>query len=42
VADDLSLVSTMANADIERLGLVVGKSVTASFAPSSVIIGVAA
>jgi len=42
VADGLALVSTVANADMERLGLTVGKSVVTSFEPSSVIIGIAA
>ncbi len=42
VADGLSLVSTVSNADIERLGLRVGDSAIASFEPSSVIIGIAA
>ncbi len=42
VAEGLALVSTVANADVERLGLNVGKSVVASFDASSVIIGVAA
>ena len=42
VADGLTLVSTVANADIERLGLTALKSVVASFEPSSVIIGIAA
>ena len=42
VAEALALVSTIANADIDLLGLDVGKPVIASFAPSSVIIGIAA
>jgi molybdate transport system regulatory protein len=42
VADGLALVSTIANADVELLGLGVGKPIIASFAPPSVIIGVAA
>jgi molybdate transport system regulatory protein len=42
VAEGLALVSTLANADTERLGLSVGKPVVATFEPSSVMIGVAA
>lgn len=42
VARGLTLVSTISNADLERLGLRMESAVIASFEPSSVIIGVAA
>ncbi len=42
IAEGLALVSTVDNADIDRLGLRVGQAVTASFEASSVIMGIAA
>ena len=42
VSEELVLVSTLRNADLDRLALIPGSISAASFTPSSVIVGIAA